>query len=264
MDEILRGLGPKPPPVFSFVDPFGISDNHHEVTSRVLGFRGSEVLVYVPLYDIARHIATSEFEPHLENLFAGNSWRPALTIPNLQGRIAYLKDAFEAVMSRTCSRVMNLEIPSETANAGYFLFFGTSHELGVVKMKDVFWKVDPLNGQRYQPIRKSMNDLLLPIIPEPNVAPLKLALFERYGRHEFTIEEALEFTHLTRFKASHLRSHSLAKLEDLGVITVRRPPAKQRPKTYPPETVIRFLRPPSAGAGDPISFDYQTAAKAGA
>ena len=94
MDAILRGLGSKPP-VFSFVDPFGISDNHREVTSRVLGFGGSEVLVYVPLYDIARHIATSEFAPHLENLFAGNSWQPARTIQSLQGRIAYLKEAFE-------------------------------------------------------------------------------------------------------------------------------------------------------------------------
>lgn len=65
MDAILKELGTQPPPVFTFVDPFGISDNHHEVTSQVLGHRGCEVLVYVPLYDIARHIGEPEFEPHL-------------------------------------------------------------------------------------------------------------------------------------------------------------------------------------------------------
>ena len=63
MEAILRELGTKPPPVFTFVDPFGISDNHREVTSQVLGHRRCEVLVYVPLYDIARHMGQPRFEP---------------------------------------------------------------------------------------------------------------------------------------------------------------------------------------------------------
>lgn len=244
MDAILRDLGAKPPPVFTFVDPFGISDNHREVTSRVLGHGGCEVLAYVPLYQIARFIDAPEFERHLNNLFSGDSWRDARNVAGLQERIALLKAIFEEAMSKTCSRVMSMEIPSEHANAGYFLFFGTSHDLGVEKMKDVFWRVDPLDGSRYHPTRKSVDELLLPITATANIGPLKHQLFERFGLQEFSIEEALALTFETQFKPTHLRGHLLGPLETLGTIAVDRPAGHQPAKTYPAGTTLRFTRPP--------------------
>lgn len=267
MDAILRNLGAKPPPVFTFVDPFGISDNHREVTSRVLGHGGCEVLAYVPLYQIARFIGSPEFERHLDNLFSGDSWRDARNVDALQERIAFLKAIFEEAMSKTCNRVMSMEIPSEHANAGYFLFFGTSHDLGVEKMKDVFWRVDPLDGSRYHPTRKSLDELLLPITATANIGPLKHQLFERFGLHEFSIEEALALTFATRFKPTHLRIHLLGPLETLGAIAVDRPAGPQRAKTYPAGTTLRFTRPPipspDTGAGTALP-SYRAAVSVGA
>ena len=267
MDVILRDLGAKPPPVFTFVDPFGISDNHREVTSRVLGHGGCEVLAYVPLYQIARFIRSPEFERHLDNLFSGESWRDVRNVHGLQERITLLKAIFEEAMSKTCNRVMTMEIPSERANAGYFLFFGTSHDLGVEKMKDVFWRVDPLDGSRYHPTRKSVDELLLPITATANVGPLKHQLFERFGLHEFSIEDALSVTFDSRFKPTHLRGHVLGPLEAIGAIEVDRPAGPHRVKTYPAATTLRFTRPPilspDADAGSALP-DYRADASVGA
>jgi three-Cys-motif partner protein len=267
MDAILHQLGPNPPPVFTFVDPFGISDNHTEVTSRVLGHRGCEVLVYVPLYDIARHIRQPEFERHLNNLFAGGSWRAARDIEGTQDRIALLKNAFEGELAKTCGRVMHIEIRNEHPNGGYFLFFGTSHTLGVTKMKDVFWRIDPTEGRCYWPARKSMEDELLAIdAPPPNGGPLKRDLYARFGRGEFGIEEAEAFTATTRYKITHLRTLALVPLEAHHAIAVIRPPGEHGPKDFPPGTVIRFTRAPSAEVGlsdESAASGYRATANAG-
>ena len=191
--------------------------------------------MYVPLYDIARHIGQPEFEPHLNNLYAGKSWRPARDIQGIQERIAYLKRVFEVELARTCSRVMHIEIRNEHANGGYFLFFGTSHELGVEKMKDVFWRIDPTDGRCYWPARKSMEDELLAIeAPPANGGPLKRALYDRFGDGAFGIEAAERFTAGTTYKVSQLRTLALGPLENRGAIVVIRPAGTSRTKDFPP------------------------------
>ena len=249
MDAILKDLGDHPPPVFTFVDPFGISDNHREVTSRVLGHRGCEVLVYVPLYHIARHIDAPEFEPHLDKLFSSAPWRDARQLAGLEDRIAHLKMVFEAELRKTCKAVLDMAIPGETSNAGYFLFFGTNHPLGVDRMKDVFWKIDPVNGCRYNPTRKSMEDQLLPLVFAPDVAELRVKLAERFGRREFSIEEAENFARFeTRFRVEHLRKPVLIPLEEAGGLVARHPSGTRRRNSYRPSTVIRLTPAPATGA----------------
>jgi three-Cys-motif partner protein len=254
MDAILKDLGDHPPPVFTFVDPFGISDNHREVTSRVLGHRGCEVLVYVPLFHIARHIDAPEFEPHLDKLFSGGPWRNARRVAGLQDRIAHLKTVFETELRKTCKAVLDMAIPGETSNDGYFLFFGTNHPLGVDRMKDVFWKIDPVNGRRYTPTRKSMEDQLLPLVFAPEVAELRIKLAERFRSGEFSIEEAEDCARFdTRFRVEHLRKPVLIPLEASGGLVARHPSGTRRRNSYPPGTVIRLTPTPTTGASPEAS-----------
>ena len=58
----------------------------------------------------------------LDLVTAGRRVRDVAVDLGISDQTAILEEA----MAKTCSRVMSLEIPSEHANAGYFLFFGTS------------------------------------------------------------------------------------------------------------------------------------------
>jgi three-Cys-motif partner protein len=242
MERLLGELGPKPPPIFAFIDPFGLSDNHIEVTSRVLGYQGCEVLTYLPLWHIARLIDQKAFQPHLDNLYGDRTWTEARGIQGMQDRIAFLRDLFEQKLHRTCMFTTSFEILDERAtNSGYYLSFGTSHPLGFVKMKEAMWKVDPVNGRSYRD-RGPVNQELLPIRLEPDVRDLRAALLDRFAGRPCSIAEVERFTdERTRFLAgSHLKKRTLLPMEEDGLVEVVSCPPKRRRGQFPPECVLRF------------------------
>ncbi|WP_251828853.1 hypothetical protein [Streptomyces sp. ATCC 21386] len=56
-----------------------------------------------------------------------------------------------------------------------YLTFGTQHELGLEKMKDAMWKVDPSYGVRYRDPRDTQQQTL-DLVFEPDTAPLRRIL----------------------------------------------------------------------------------------
>jgi len=239
MQRIMVSLGSSPAPIFAFIDPFGYSDTHLEVTSHILGYRGCEVLVYVPLYHIARFITSTDIEAALTNLYGDRSWERAREATTLNDRIEVLRELFKDALRKTCSHVLDMEIDDEEANSGYFLFFGTSHDLGLQRMKDAMWKLDPVYGQRFRALGAS-NQLCLPVEERPNLAPLMKLLRDRFGLDEFGIEEAYSLTVATRFREDgHLKSLTLRPLEARGELVVSHP-GRRRPGQYPPGTRLRF------------------------
>jgi three-Cys-motif partner protein len=246
MGGILDGLpqGTGLAPTFAFIDPFGYTGHGIHLSSRILQFRRCEVLIYVPLPHIARFIKESSIESALDNLYGDRSWEAA--------RAAKGKDAerilhrlFLERVRRAAGYAISFEIDATAGRgwAGYTLYFGTGHLVGLERMKEAMWKIDPAAGTGFaysvDPAQLTMFE------PKPDLEQLAKALRGHFGTDAFTIEAAERFTTLnTPFAPRmHLRSRTLAVAEAAGDLEGKHPSnPKRRRGDYPAGTVLRFTR----------------------
>ncbi|MFH9712791.1 hypothetical protein ACH4MW_36130 [Streptomyces luteogriseus] len=63
----------------------------------------------------------------------------------------------------------------DAGNRKLYLISGTQHLLGLEKMKDAVWKVDPSHGVRYRDPRDTQQQML-DLVFEPDTAPLQRIL----------------------------------------------------------------------------------------
>jgi three-Cys-motif partner protein len=155
-DEVMgRILDELPPtyglaPTFAFVDPFGYTGHSLQLSSRILQFRGCEVFIYIPWPFIARFINTPAVEGALTTLFSDESWKAAR---GLSGHDAArtLHEIFLGKVRRAAGYAVSFEIDAAQGRgwAGYTLYFGTGNTLGLERMKEAMWRVDPAGGVRF-------------------------------------------------------------------------------------------------------------------
>jgi three-Cys-motif partner protein len=138
------------PPTFAFIDPFGADDTAHELTSGLIKLPRCEALIYVPITHLTRFVTEPDLEPTLVNLYGGRSWEPARRTNNLDSRRQILQDAFRARLRESCQWVRWFEIVPEVGKNSYSLFFGTNSAMGLRRMKDAMWKIDPVRGTSFR------------------------------------------------------------------------------------------------------------------
>jgi len=236
--QAIRAEGHQLAPTFAFVDPFGYSDASMNLTGQFLQFRSCEVLIYMPLPFVARFVARSGQERAMTSLFGTDRWKEAADLGG-DTRRTFLHDLFREQLCSNGSRfVRSFEIQSDTAH-GYDLFFGTNNELGLRRMKEAMWSLDPIAGQRYADSTKT--DQLVLFQDAVDVDPLRTALRDHFGIRPFTIEEAERFTSVdTAYIPSHLRKPILIPAEAENRLKVLSP--RKRARSYPPRTRMRFLQ----------------------
>lgn len=227
-------------PVFAFIDPFGAGDEAAELASELVQSPRAEVLIYVPTSFLNRFATQPDFEQTMDKLYGSRErWIAAREIPAGPARRQFLQNAFAERMQESCKWVRFFEItPAEGTNS-YTLFFGTSHPLGLERMKDAMWKLDPDGGASFRD--STMVDEPVLFEPEPLLSRLESQLREKFGFDDFSIEQAEEFTLFeTAFRHNgHLKA-TLREAETSG----RLEPVTARPtkrKTYGEGTVVRFL-----------------------
>ena len=88
----------------------------------------------------------------MSTLFGTEEWSKAVAIADGHERMRFLHDLFYEQLKSECglSYVRSFEIVTAAANSGYHLFFGSNHETGLRKMKELMWDVDPLEGRRFR------------------------------------------------------------------------------------------------------------------
>jgi three-Cys-motif partner protein len=232
----LRAAGKSIAPTFAFVDPFGYSEAPMDLTGQFMQFDRCEALIYMPLPFVARFVGREGQERAMTSLFGTDDWRRAIDMSG-DDRRQFLHDLFRDQLQRQGSDfVRSFEIESAQGN-GYHLFFGTSHRLGLERMKEAMWSLDPAEGGHFTD--STRRDQLVLFEPQPNLEPLRTQLRERFGSKEFTIEQAIDFTLLhTQFIETHLRGvlRPDERDERLEVLSTR-----IRRLTYPEGTRLRFL-----------------------
>jgi hypothetical protein len=114
---------------------------------------------------------------------------------------------------------------NHTGNVSYYLVHGTKDPLGVKKMKDAMWHVDPVGDYTFSD-RLAGQDVLF---SDPDFRPLDKELLTHYaGRSGVTADEMCWHAVLkTPYRETHVRPR-LKKLEEAGVIIVHRPAGKRQ------------------------------------
>jgi len=210
------------------------------LTGRFLQFRGCEALIYVPFPDINRFLTRAGQETALTSLFGGEEWREATKLSGHE-RLQFLHELFKRQLHEIAglTYVRSFQIVGSHAARGYHLFFGTNNKLGLHRMKDAMWSVDPAGGERFQD-STDPNALVL-FQPEVDTGPLRDALLEQFGTRPFSIEEALDFTLLeTAYRPEHVKTKTLMPLEKGDRLEVVQYNGKRRKNSYPDGIMLRF------------------------
>ena len=229
-------------PTFAFIDPFGYTGHGLQLSSRILQFRKCELLIYVPWPFIARFIHKPEIEAALTNLFGDEDWKAARTE---KGKSAerILHDTFLTKVKGAAGFALPFEIDASTGRgwAGYTLYFATRSVLGLEKMKQAMWKVDPVSGSGFA--YAGNPDQLVMFTATPDFPALEAALRERFGTSSFTIDQAERFTTVSTIFAAelHLKRKTLEVAERAGRLTAETPgKPKRHVGHYTPGTILRF------------------------
>ncbi|MEV0113261.1 three-Cys-motif partner protein TcmP [Streptomyces sp. NPDC050844] len=103
--------------------------------------------------------------------FGSQDWQAVFQKPSSR-KAAFLRDKYrESLRRANFSHTLSFEMVDEGSRVLY-LIFGTTHELGLEKMKDAMWKVDHSHGVRYRdPMDAQQQELELEF-ELPNTAPL--------------------------------------------------------------------------------------------
>jgi three-Cys-motif partner protein len=192
--ERLTKLFGQLPPTFAFIDPFGAEEIPAALSTPLLQIPHCEVLVYFPVGFLARFAEQPEFKPILDALYSGIQWMQALAAADFEARQRTLHDLFLAELQKRISYVRSFEI-TPAAEAGgntYYLFFGTGSHVGLRRMKDAMWRVDPQAGAAFRDSTLADHPVLFE--REPDLSHLEDMLRRHFEERWFTIEAAERFT----------------------------------------------------------------------
>jgi three-Cys-motif partner protein len=238
LDEMRTRLGDVPP-TFAFIDPFGAGDDVAYLASNLVSLPRCEALVYVPITHLARFVDNVDIETTFDRLYDGPSWKRARDFTDLQTRKQILQDAFIARLTASCRYVRPFEIVPDIGKNSYVLFFGTNHELGLRRMKDAMWKVDPAGGTSFRDSSTVDHPVLFEA--KPDLARLEAELGDHFAKDPFGIESAAHFTLTeTAFRDNGHLKPALRAAEAAGRVEVVEAKAKRRNGQYPEGTVLRF------------------------
>jgi len=148
-----------------------------KLSGRFLQFDRCEVLIYFPLSYLNRFVGRAGQAAAFTTLYGTDEWRRAIDLQGAE-RQRFLLDLFQQQLVAQCglTDVRSFEIVTATPNAGYDLVFGTRHELGLERMKEAMWTMDPVAGVRFVDSTSAQGTLFE---PEPDTRALAQAFRER-------------------------------------------------------------------------------------
>ena len=245
-------------PCFAMVDPFGVRDTPMAVLRRILAHARSEVYVSVMYEYINRFDEAAEFEAPLTSLYGCNDWKECADIADSRDRRQCFFGLYKRQLKEAgAEQVIHFDL-YEGSRHKYSIFHASRHALAADKMKAAIWSIDPGGSFIF---RGGQTDQLLLGVDEPNFAPLRDALRDRFGgRGWIRIEDVEEFvmSDKTDYHSSQLRTKALMPMEDVGEIEVEvpdkatsqqamipglledGPPPPRRVKNYPRGTKLRI------------------------
>jgi len=243
LSDILDSLdtkGAKIAPTFAFIDPFGFKGAPFDLVQRLLNNPKTEVFINIMADSINRFLnhPDPQIRDHIIKLFGTTQVCQILNDGN-KG-IYELRRLYQAQLEKCAKYVRYFEMRDEVNRIIYYLFFATNNRLGLIKMKEAFWKVDCTAGYHFSDATNINQLVLFEEDPSKDLPGLLTARFQGQKTTAKVVQEYVEDN--TPYLTSHMKK-ALRQLEDQGKISVddcKQDGVKRIKGTFPPGVVINF------------------------
>jgi three-Cys-motif partner protein len=232
----------EPSATFAFIDPFGFSGIPFDLVHRLLSRDRTEIFINIMADSVNRFLSHPEqsIRSHIVDLFGTDE---VLNIGHEgSDRIDKLRLLYQDQLKKHARFVRYFEMRDGNNRPIYFLFFATNHPLGQTKMKQAFWNVDPVTGNRFS---DATNPNQLVLLVDDDTTELSLILLERFRNLTVLTDEVRVFVEEeTIFLNKHMKA-VLKQLEDSGQLTVlplKADGTKRRANTFPDGVMISFIK----------------------
>ncbi|MET7518891.1 hypothetical protein ABZS88_36740, partial [Streptomyces sp. NPDC005480] len=172
--------------------------------------------------------------------FGSQEWQAVFQQPSSH-KFTFLREQYRATLRQAgFTHTLYFEMIDE-GNRKLYLIFGTQHELGLEKMKDAMWKVDPSYGVRYRDPRDTQQQML-ELVFEPDTAPLRRILrdFIAEAPDGRTIPELKRYALLETVYQPGKVIHAVRQLRDADAVTTE-------PRAISTKTRVHLAAPPTTG-----------------
>ncbi len=228
-------------PGFVLVDPFGWTGIPMRIMTDLLKRPSTELLVNFMFEEINRFLAHKDQRENFDALFGCKDWHKA---EELSGHVRknFLHDLYRQQLHRVAGAryVRSFEMLNDRGASDYFLFFATQNLLGLQKMKEAMWRVDPVGGVRFSDATDFNQHVLFE--PKPDKRLLRRMIEERFSGKRAAVRDVELFVlEDTAFHAGHYKT-VLREMEGTGRLSPVDPLPKRRKGTYPdPNLSLDFL-----------------------
>jgi len=228
-------------PAFALVDPFGWTGIPMAIMAELMKRPSTEILVNFMFEEINRFINHPEQARNFDILFGGSGWREAYEMAG-PDRKRFIHDLYRDELRRTAGArfVRSFEMRNERNASDYFLYFASNNRLGLSKMKEAMWKVDPGGGFSFS----DATNLDQPVLfqPEPDRRALRKAIAKSFAARRVTVQQVENFVvEYTAFHAGHYLK-VLASIEADNGLTYLNPPSTRRRGTYANKQAVLEFR----------------------
>ena len=244
MTEVLDGIDQqraKLAPSLVFIDPFGFSHTPFRTVQRIMQNPRCEILVTFMYEEINRFLGHPDHLDTYDLLFGTDAWRGVLGVADPDDRRRMIHDIYrDQLRGAGVEYVRSFEMLNQGNRTDYFLFFGTHNLLGLEKMKEAMWKVDPLGTFQFSDFTDANRTMKL-FSDRPDFDGLKRLIVGRFSRTDVTIEDLTNFVLSdTPFLRTHFKTQILKPMELPGGLSIAHAKEGRRQGTFPDGTVIRF------------------------
>ncbi len=201
----------------------------------------TEILVNFMFEEINRFLNHPEQGRNFDALFACSEWRSGYEMTGSM-RKKFVHDLYRDQLNRAAGAkyVRSFEMKNNRNISDYILYFASNNLLGLAKMKEAMWKVDPGGGFSFSDATNPDQTVLFQ--PEPDRRALHRLISGRFAGQRTTVEQVERFVvEFTPFLATHFRK-VLAVMEADGSLHPLNPPEARRRGTYPDPRLMLVFR----------------------
>jgi three-Cys-motif partner protein len=215
-------------PAFALVDPFGWTGIPMSILGELVSRPSTEILVNFMFEEINRFLFHPDQVANFDTLFACADWRRGSEMRGLT-RKQFLHDLYRDQLRRAAGAryVRSFEMRNERNVCDYFLYFASNNRLGLEKMKEAMWKVDPAGGFTFSDATNLDQAVLFQA--EPDRRALRRLISGRFAGRRATVNQVDAFViEDTPFHGGHYRKVLAAMEKDGDVTPVNSPPNRRR------------------------------------
>jgi len=180
---------PSSPPIFVFVDPYGVRGVQLDLLRRLLKIDRLEVLLTFMVRDPSRFLMEENYEAPMTALFGGDAWRECINAPN-RPQCLMLKFQ-EVVRNDVAKHALAFRVyEDEKMTILYYLVHLTNSDLGMREMKEAMVKSH--GEMTFWPVTvKDPAQLELEVGEGKPYPTLQQHLREKYAGRTLTFEDLL-------------------------------------------------------------------------